>query len=66
VTRAPKDTAYATICVSTYHDDLAALDATVAEFKRKGFTRASRSSVIRAALRGFVTREYTRDAEGPL
>jgi hypothetical protein len=45
---------------------LTALDATVAEFKRKGFTRASRSSVIRAALRGFVTREYTRDAEGPL
>lgn len=65
MTHAPNGATYATICVSTYHDDLAALDATVAEFKRKGFTRASRSSVIRAALRGFYARKYTHDAEGP-
>lgn len=66
MTHAPNGATYATICVSTYHDDLTALDAAVAELKRKGYTRASRSSVIRAALRGFNAREYTRDAEGPL
>lgn len=56
---------YVVVCISTYRDDLAALDAAVAELKRQGFTRASRSSVIRAALRGFDGGRYSHDAEGP-
>lgn len=41
---------YKVICISTYTSDLAKLDATVAELKRRGFTKASRSGVLRAAM----------------
>lgn len=60
----PRD--YAVVCISTYNGDLAALDATVAELKRRGYRRASRSSVIRDALRGYDATTYSRTSEGPV
>lgn len=41
---------YKVICISFYTKDLARLDATVEELKRRGFTKASRSAVLRAAM----------------
>jgi hypothetical protein len=41
---------YKVICISTYTSDLAKLDGIVAELKRRGFTKASRSGVLRAAM----------------
>ena len=40
---------YVTFCVSTYPSDLASLDAKVDEAKAAGWSKASRSSLIRAA-----------------
>lgn len=47
-----------TLCVSTYTEDLAALDAKVAELKAAGHRRASRSSLIRAAVAAFNVNRY--------
>ena len=41
---------YKVICISLYTDDLERLDESVAELKRRGFTKANRSAVIRFAL----------------
>lgn len=41
---------YKVICISIYTRDLTRLDETVAELKRRGFTKANRSAVLRAAL----------------
>jgi hypothetical protein len=41
---------YKVICVSLYNDDLLRLDAMVEELKERGFTKASRSALIRFAL----------------
>lgn len=41
---------YKVICISLYTEDLDRLDAAVRELKRKGHTKASRSSVLRAAM----------------
>lgn len=41
---------YKVICISIYTEDLARLDAAVADLKRRGFTKANRSAVIRLAL----------------
>lgn len=46
----PKPEHYKVICISMYNDDLARLDAVVDELKRRGHTKASRSSVLRAAM----------------
>jgi hypothetical protein len=46
----PGDPAYLVIAVSTYPRDLRKLDAMVAELKRRGFTRANRSALIRVAI----------------
>jgi hypothetical protein len=46
----PKPDHYQVICISLYTDDLANLDAVVDELKRRGHTKASRSSVLRAAM----------------
>lgn len=46
----PRPEHYKVICISMYTDDLARLDAVVEELKRRGHTRASRSSVLRAAM----------------
>ena len=47
-----------TLCVSTYTDDLAALDAKVKQLRAAGFRRASRSSLIRAAVKAFDVNGY--------
>lgn len=41
---------YKVICISLYNDDLGRLDEMVDTLKAKGFTKASRSALIRAAL----------------
>ena len=41
---------YKVICISLYTEDLDRLDAAVRDLKRKGHTKASRSSVLRAAM----------------
>lgn len=43
--------AYRTICVSLYDSNLAALDELVARAKQAGATQASRSALIRVALK---------------
>lgn len=46
----PKATHYEVICISMYKDDLARLDRTVADLKRAGHRKMSRSALIRYAL----------------
>lgn len=46
----PKPDHYKVICISMYNEDLSNLDAVVEELKRRGHTKASRSSVLRAAM----------------
>ena len=41
---------YKVICISLYNEDLQRLDGMVESLKGKGFTKASRSALIRAAL----------------
>ncbi len=46
----PRPDHYKVICISLYNEDLDRLDETVKELKRRGYTKASRSSVLRAAM----------------
>ena|SRR5438445_8947894 len=51
--RGPKPlrpTHYKVICISMYTRDLEDLDAKVAELKRRGWTKANKSQLIRLAL----------------
>ena len=48
-----RPTHYKVICISIYTDDLTALDATVKALKGRGLTKATRSAVIREALKQF-------------
>ncbi len=48
--RAAKPTHYKVICISMYTRDLEDLDAKVAELKRRGWTKANKSQLIRLAL----------------
>lgn len=41
---------YKVICISLYNEDLARLDQMVDQLKERGFTKANRSALIRAAL----------------
>ena len=41
---------YKVICISLYNEDLTRLDGMVEELKRRGFTKANRSALIRFAL----------------
>ena len=41
---------YKVICISIYTRDLSRLDEIVAELKKRGFTKANRSAVLRAAM----------------
>jgi hypothetical protein len=41
---------YKVICISMYNDDLTRLDDKVQELKRRGYTKANRSALIRHAL----------------
>lgn len=59
-----KPTHYKVICISFYTDDLIDLDAVVKRLKRLGHTKASRSAVLREAMRRFdidaVAKEWGR------
>ena len=46
----PKPTHYKVICISMYTRDIEELDAKVAELKRRGWTKANKSQLIRLAL----------------
>ena len=45
-----KPTHYKVICISMYTRDLEELDAKVAELKKRGWTKANKSQLIRLAL----------------
>ncbi|HVK74406.1 MAG TPA: hypothetical protein VM734_13840 [Kofleriaceae bacterium] len=47
---APRPTHYKVICISMYTRDLEELDAKVGELKRRGWTKANKSQLIRLAL----------------
>jgi hypothetical protein len=47
---APKPTHYKVICISMYNRDIEELEAKVAELKRRGWTKANKSQLIRLAL----------------
>jgi hypothetical protein len=46
----PKPTHYKVVCISLYTRDIENLEATVAELKRRGYTKANKSQLIRIAL----------------
>ena len=48
--RPPRPTHYKVICISMYTRDLEELEAKVAELKRRGWTKANKSQLIRLAL----------------
>ncbi|HET6613474.1 MAG TPA: hypothetical protein VFG83_15860 [Kofleriaceae bacterium] len=45
-----KPTHYKVVCISLYTKDIAKLERTVAELKRRGYTRANKSQILRYAL----------------
>lgn len=51
---------YKVLCVSFYNKDLAHLDDLVRGLKKRGFTKASRSAVLRAAVEQFDPSKITR------
>jgi hypothetical protein len=46
----PRPTHYKVICISMYTRDIEELDAKVSELKRRGWTKANKSQLIRLAL----------------
>jgi len=46
----PKPKHYKVICISLYTRDIEELEAKVAELKRRGYTKANKSQLIRIAL----------------
>ncbi len=55
---------FVTLCISTYPRELNALDAKVAEAKRAGWSKASRSSLIRAAVEAYDVARYAGERKG--
>jgi hypothetical protein len=51
---------YKVICISMYNEDLALLDEVVRKLKERGFTRANRSAVLRAAMQQFDPSKVAR------
>jgi hypothetical protein len=51
---------YKVICISLYNDDLALLDRVVKDLKKRGFTKANRSAVLRAAMQQFDPTKVSR------
>ena len=45
-----KPTHYKVVCISLYNEDIARLESLVAELKRRGFSKANKSQLIRFAL----------------
>ncbi|MDP3278492.1 MAG: hypothetical protein Q8Q09_25100 [Deltaproteobacteria bacterium] len=58
--KAAKPEHYKVICISLYNEDLARLDALVESLKSRGFTKANRSAVLRAAIEQFEPRKVKR------
>jgi hypothetical protein len=50
VRKKEKPTHYKVVCISMYLKDIESLEAKVAELKRRGFTKANKSQLIRYAL----------------
>ncbi|MBI5477825.1 MAG: hypothetical protein HY906_03150 [Deltaproteobacteria bacterium] len=48
--RPPKPAHYQIVCISLYNEDIARLEELVAELKRRGFSKANKSQLIRFAL----------------
>lgn len=48
--RKPKPTHYKVVCISMYLKDIENLERKVAELKRRGYTKANKSQLIRYAL----------------
>jgi hypothetical protein len=46
----PKPSHYKIVCISLYNEDIARLEELVAELKRRGFSKANKSQLIRFAL----------------
>lgn len=46
-----KPTHYKVVCISLYTQDIENLESTVAELKRRGYTKANKSQLIRYALK---------------
>lgn len=46
-----KPTHYKVICISMYNRDIEELDKKIAELKRRGWTKANKSQLIRLALK---------------
>jgi hypothetical protein len=46
----PKPAHYKIVCISLYNEDIARLESLVAELKRRGFSKANKSQLIRFAL----------------
>ncbi len=46
----PKPAHYKIVCISLYNEDIARLENLVAELKRRGFSKANKSQLIRFAL----------------
>lgn len=46
----PEELSYRVVCISLYHEDIAAIDKMVAELRARGFRRASRSWLLRVAM----------------
>lgn len=53
----PRPTHYKIITISLYTSDIEALDAKVAAFKARGWSKANKSAVIRLALDRLVVDE---------
>ena len=49
----PKPTHYKVVCISLYTKDIERLEEKVAEMKRRGYTKANKSQLIRYALNQF-------------
>ena len=49
-TKKPKPTHYKVVCISLYTKDIESLEEKVAELKKRGYTRANKSQLIRFAL----------------
>lgn len=47
---APRPTHYKVICISMYTQDIEELEAKVGELKKRGWTKANKSQLIRLAL----------------
>jgi hypothetical protein len=48
--KAPKPAHYKIVCISLYNRDIARLEGIVAELRRRGYSKANKSQVIRFAL----------------